>query len=145
MVMTQEYKRIIVAVDVVHEDPQVIKKAAALATAQTQFHLITVMDPVPMDAYAGVAMTQEYVEARQQSAQKKLTEMVTTVGLINATITARTGPVAATILDAAKEFEADLIIVGSHGRHGIRRLIGSTASAVVHEGHCDVLTVRLRE
>jgi len=37
----------------------------------------------------------------------------------------------------------DLIIVGSHGRGGVRRLLGSVADAVSHGANCDVLTVRI--
>ncbi len=38
---------------------------------------------------------------------------------------------------------ADLIICGSHGRHGLSLLLGSTANAILHGAKCDVLTVRL--
>ncbi len=48
-----------------------------------------------------------------------------------------------TIVDYARKANADLIVLGSHGRHGIARLLGSVASGVVRNAHCDVLTVRL--
>ena len=38
---------------------------------------------------------------------------------------------------------ADLIIVGSHGRHGLALLLGSTANGVLHGATCDVLAVRV--
>lgn len=47
------------------------------------------------------------------------------------------------ILGAAKEHGADLIVVGSHGRHGLALLLGSTANAVLHGAPCDVLAVRI--
>lgn len=47
------------------------------------------------------------------------------------------------IVDEAKKIKADLIIVGSHGRHGVGLLLGSTANAVIHAAKCDVLAVRL--
>ncbi|MGB1202845.1 MAG: universal stress protein [Alloalcanivorax venustensis] len=40
---------------------------------------------------------------------------------------------------------ADLIVLGSHGKHGIRLLLGSTANAVLHRATCDVLAVRIPE
>ena len=49
------------------------------------------------------------------------------------------------IVRIAEEQQADLIIIGSHGRHGIRRLLGSTANGVLHHASCDVLAVRLTE
>ncbi len=45
----------------------------------------------------------------------------------------------------AQEQGCDLIIVGSHGRSGLARLLGSTANAVLHHAHCDVLAVRADE
>lgn len=48
------------------------------------------------------------------------------------------------ILRAAREHQADLIVVGSHGRHGLALLLGSTANAVLHGAPCDVLAVRIR-
>lgn len=47
------------------------------------------------------------------------------------------------ILSYAEAQKADLIVVGSHGKHGIARLLGSTAAAVVHNARCDVIVVRL--
>ena len=47
------------------------------------------------------------------------------------------------ILDAAREGGVDLIVVGSHGRHGLALLLGSTANAVLHGAPCDVLAVRI--
>jgi len=47
------------------------------------------------------------------------------------------------ILRFAREQDIDLIVVGSHGRHGIDVLLGSTANAVLHRAHCDVLAVRV--
>lgn len=47
------------------------------------------------------------------------------------------------VLHAAQEHQADLVVVGSHGRHGLALLLGSTANAVLHGAPCDVLAVRL--
>jgi universal stress protein A len=49
----------------------------------------------------------------------------------------------AVILEMAKTLNADLVVVGSHGRHGISMLLGSTANAVLHNAGCDVLAVRV--
>jgi len=44
----------------------------------------------------------------------------------------------------AGEIGADLIVLASHGRHGITALLGSTTSGVIHTAPCDVLVVRAR-
>jgi nucleotide-binding universal stress UspA family protein len=47
------------------------------------------------------------------------------------------------ILQIAREIAADLIVLGSHGRTGLRRLLmGSVAESVVRKASCPVLTVR---
>jgi len=45
----------------------------------------------------------------------------------------------------AKEEDVDLIIVGSHGRHGLALIFGSTSNSVLHGAPCDVLAVRIAE
>ncbi len=57
----------------------------------------------------------------------------------------KVGPAAQVIIDVAKERNIDLIVLGSHGRHGVRLLLGSTANGVLHGAHCDVLAVRLKD
>jgi len=49
------------------------------------------------------------------------------------------------ILQLAEERNVDLIVIGSHGRQGIQRLLGSTANAVLHGAPCDVLAVRIKD
>jgi len=45
----------------------------------------------------------------------------------------------------ARESDVDLIIVGSHGRHGLALIFGSTSNSVLHGAQCDVLAVRINE
>ncbi len=53
------------------------------------------------------------------------------------------GDPATVILDHAQESHADLIVMGTHGRTGLRRLLmGSVAEAVMRKGRCPVMTTR---
>ncbi len=57
----------------------------------------------------------------------------------------REGPPAAEIAQAAKEWSADLIVIGSHGRRGLRRaVLGSVAEGVMRRAPCPVLVVRAK-
>jgi len=49
------------------------------------------------------------------------------------------------IVRVAEQEHADLIIVGSHGRHGLGLLLGSTANRVLHHAKCDVMAIRFPE
>ena len=47
------------------------------------------------------------------------------------------------IVTAARDWAADLIVIGSHGRHGLTRaLVGSVAESVMRHAPCPVLVVR---
>ena len=49
------------------------------------------------------------------------------------------------VVKAAKDWPADLIVIGSHGRGGIRRaLLGSVAEGVMRQAPCPVLVVRAK-
>lgn len=55
------------------------------------------------------------------------------------------GRCADSIHELATERGFDLIVIGSHGQEGLRRLLGSTANAVLHGSPVDVATVRIHE
>jgi nucleotide-binding universal stress UspA family protein len=53
------------------------------------------------------------------------------------------GEIRGRIIDAADDWHADLIVVGSHGQRGIQRfLLGSVAESVARHAHCSVQIVR---
>jgi nucleotide-binding universal stress UspA family protein len=51
------------------------------------------------------------------------------------------GEAAGALVDAAKEHDADLIVIGSRGMRGARRVLGSVPNKVSHRAPCDVLIV----
>jgi nucleotide-binding universal stress UspA family protein len=52
------------------------------------------------------------------------------------------GPAAAAIVQAAKKNRVDLVVMGTHGRTGVRRLLmGSVADRVIRTASCPVLIV----
>ena len=54
------------------------------------------------------------------------------------------GEAASTVLRTAEEGKVDLIIMGTHGRRGLPRLLmGSVAQKIVARAHCPVLTLHL--
>jgi nucleotide-binding universal stress UspA family protein len=58
----------------------------------------------------------------------------------------REGDPRSAIVDEAEEWQADLIVVGSHGRTGLTRmLLGSVATAVVNHAKCSIEVVRRRD
>jgi nucleotide-binding universal stress UspA family protein len=71
-------------------------------------------------------------------------ERIAAPGLTVETVV-RHGDPRTAILSEADEWNADLIVLGSHGRTGLSRLLlGSVAQAVVGHAHCSVEVVRRR-
>jgi nucleotide-binding universal stress UspA family protein len=58
----------------------------------------------------------------------------------------RTGRPSREICELARQISADVVVVGTHGRTGLSRvLLGSVAEEVVRHAPCDVLTIRPKE
>jgi universal stress protein A len=144
------YKHVLAAIDLSDESAQVLKKARATADShKAKLSLINVVKPLS-HAYRGLDMTviaqgSDTVEAEAfKQASQQLADNAIMFRVDHADVHVKIGNPAHEIRDAASELEADLIVVGSHGRHGLGLLLGSTANAVLHGAGCDVLAVRMR-
>jgi universal stress protein A len=80
----------------------------------------------------------------KQDATDELNRLKLKLAVPNTEVIVDIGSPKLVILDTAKRLHADLIVVGSHGRHGITVLLGSTANAILHNATCDVLAVRIK-
>ncbi len=90
--------------------------------------------------------SQSLEQVAVDAATKELNELVAKVKEAPRPIKHRVvvGEAASTIQRIAEEIKADLIIMGTHGRRGLPRLLlGSVAQKVVARAHCPVLTVHL--
>jgi nucleotide-binding universal stress UspA family protein len=101
---------------------------------------------IPMIGFpdGAIIATPELASRISEAAQIGLTKAIEP--LARAGIAARTllkqGPTWRTIIDTATEIRAGMIVMGTHGRHGLpRALLGSVAEKVVRSAHCPVLTV----
>ncbi len=141
----QGYQRILVALDVLSDYSIVLDRALAIASATAELSLIYVVEPIyHADTYAGSA----YLEI-QDDTQRRATAVLSTLGDKHDIPAQRqiveAGRPATVVHHYADRLNADLIVIGSHGRHGIQLLLGSTANAVLHGAKCDVLAVRVGE
>lgn len=83
------------------------------------------------------------IDDLQAAAQGRLQDALIRFGVDGEAI-AKAGPAAQTIVDVANCVNAELVVVGTHGRTGLARLtLGSTAEAVIRSAPCSVLVVRL--
>lgn len=139
------YKTIVVALDLSAESNLVIQKAQAQLEPGGALMLLHVVAPMPM-AFAGeLMMEQPMVQDEQVAlAQAHLLKLAAAYSIPEANCRVAFGDAQYEVHHWAEELKADLIVVGSHGRHGLALLFGSTANAVLHGAGCDVLAVRLK-
>lgn len=140
-----DYQRILVAIDLTDEAPEVLRKARQLAgNNSATLDLLHVVEPVGY-AYGGdlpldLSDLQKQLE---DNAKSKLDEYGDEYGVGADNRHVVVGRPGSEIRRQAEEHGADLIVIGSHGRHGIQLLLGSTANSVLHGAACDVLAVRI--
>jgi nucleotide-binding universal stress UspA family protein len=99
--------------------------------------------PAPLDQEFLKTLSEKQEQAALDEIKRLLAELMPPPGAVEAM--ARTGPAVDGILAAASDVGADLIVVGTHGRTGIRHLaLGSVAERIVRSAAVPVLTVRRR-
>jgi nucleotide-binding universal stress UspA family protein len=123
--------RILVPVDGTPEASAALPYAAALATPGTEIILLTVVPAADADtARAGLETTAQRLRVTGQTVR---TEVVT-------------GDPARRIVDMAADLRAEMIVMASHGRGALGRLIhGSVADKVGRESPVPVMVVRVRQ
>jgi universal stress protein A len=140
-----QYTNILVAIDLSDESTPVAERARALADANgATLHFIHVIEPlsfayggdIPMD-FSGIQ------EEIHQQATQQMRRFAEKHGVDVEHQTIILGKPEVEIHGRAQELGTDLIVIGSHGRHGIALLMGSTANGVLHGASCDVLAVRV--
>ncbi|MCK4608276.1 MAG: universal stress protein [Gammaproteobacteria bacterium] len=142
------YKNILLAVELENTtDKAPIKRALGLAKQfGAKLSIVHAIEHISSYGAAyGVAVGAEIEELLLENATKDMKKLGNRIDVAETDQILKFGPAKIVILEEAKCMKADLIIVGSHGRHGIRLLLGSTANAVLHAAECDVMAVRVEE
>ena len=141
------YKKILIAVDISGETEQVLESATDIAEQNNAEIIVLHVAETPVSPYSHWS---DYIvpisEMQLQEALfSQLSELVENAGLSKSLIHIVFGRPIDIIVEQAEKNEVDLIVMGTHGRHGLKRLLGSTANGVLHHTNCDVLAVRIRE
>ena len=133
------YRHILVAVDLTKDSHKILERAVAIAERNNgaKISIMHTLEPLGF-AYGGdIPMDLTSIQDQlDEHAKKRLAE------------------IAAPHVEAADQHvvvgmpdteihRVDLIVVGSHGRHGFALLLGSTSTGVLRGAQCDVLAVRV--
>lgn len=140
------YQKMLVAVDLTEEAPQVLDKAMEISRAHgAEVILIHVVEPVGY-AYGG-DIPMDLTELQDQldkAAKEQLRYYGEKHGVDAGNQLVLVGRPESEIHRLSEELGIDLIVVGSHARKGFQLLLGSTANGVLHGAVCDVLAVRIK-
>ncbi|WP_070886856.1 universal stress protein [Pseudomonas sp. D1-3] len=142
------YQHILVAVDLTEECDPVMKRAQALAAStQAKLSVVHIVEPMAMAFGGDVPMDLSMLQQQQfEQAKERLDAFAIKYPQLSAESRHLAyGQPRQEIHRLAAEQHCDLIIVGSHGRHGLALLLGSTANDVLHGAPCDVLAVSLKK
>jgi universal stress protein A len=141
-----KYQRILAAMDLTQEGTKVLEQAIELSQQyEATLTLINVVEHVP-SVYSAESTFPEIPDIEKQlmeKAEAQMTKMQEEFKITDCASTIRSGSAKHEIIDMAEEIGADLIVAGSHGRHGLQLLLGSTANGILHLAKCDVLAVRI--
>ena len=140
------FENILVAVDISNEADLVVKKAKDLAEKYgSNVLLVHVVEPVVVESsYDLVPVINTDIENSLVDRSKNFLNGIAKKHDIDSTNTlVPIGSTKTEIHQAAKENNTDLIVIGTHGRHGVALLLGSTANAIIHGAPCDVFCVKV--
>ncbi len=142
------YKKILATIDLARDGEAVCQRAAELAERYSaKLLLLHVVEYVPIDLGSDLMLPQpmEIEESLVARAKDYLADRVKALDGLDVVSDVEVGATKSEIIRYADENQVDLIVIGRHGRHGIFRLLGSTANAVLHSAHCDVLAVNIED
>lgn len=141
------YRHILVAVDMSESSASAVEAVKRLGLAgNTHVTVLYVFDAIGVGMIANSAIADEsvnlYTEGERKAAEKALAAFLTHIGFEPNSQVLRFNETSAgdVIVATADELSADLVIIGTHGRTGLARLmLGSVADTVLRSSNCDVL------
>lgn len=138
------YQQLLIAVDLSEDSARVLERGLEIAGHYgARASLLHVVEFILVDP-AGEALLPTPVDLEGEmvrAARRRLDELSARVPGVQSRL--EVGIIKVEILRVAAELKADLLVLGSHERHGLALLLGSTEKAILHKAQCDVLAVHL--
>jgi nucleotide-binding universal stress UspA family protein len=145
----QEVTIVLAAVDTSTLASRVVDLAAQMARrtwANARLHLVHVYRAGPFNRPASVGLKPEDLEAEAQSYLDHHLRMARRQSTATVTGHFAEGDPADQVLKCARAINADIVLVGTHDRVGLEKLLlGSVAAKVAKSAHCPVLIVRQKQ
>ena len=130
------YKKILCAVDTSPESKAILSKAASIAE-----NYGSVLSVAHIMEYT--FLPKDYQKNLKEEVEPKINTLADKYNIAKKHRYIRFGQPYSKICEIERKIDADLIVVGTHGKHGIKALLGATANGVVQQAKCDVLLVKV--
>lgn len=144
-----EWKHILVPTDFSPHAGKAVKRAMQIAERHkarlTLLHAVE--DLILYDEFYDpiVPSDLEFDETLLNAAGARMTRLAKELNIPSPHIEVLLGSPKATILHYIEAQQVDLVVMGSHGRHGLGRLLGSTINGVLNAARCEGLSVPLND
>lgn len=140
------YKKLLVLLDLSEDSEQVAIAGRDMAAhSNASMVVLHVVEFVPVEPLGESLMPTAQIEDELiHRSRERLGTLIARLGLTNAKGRVEAGNTKSEILRVAEEEQVDLIVLGSHERHGLAIMVNFTEDTVLHAAHCDVLAVRLK-
>jgi universal stress protein A len=140
------YKKLLVLLDLSEDSEQVAIAGRDMAAhSNASMVVLHVVEFVPVEPLGESLMPTAQIEDELiNRSRERLGTLIARLGLTNAKGRVEAGNTKSEILRVAEEEQVDLIVLGSHERHGLAIMVNFTEDTVLHAAHCDVLAVRLK-
>lgn len=140
-----QFDRVLVPLDFSDLSDAVLRHGVDLTGEGGVTILLHVLEPLPLhfESAFGTFVNTEGLARIRENAKRLLEEAKAAYPGRRFLTELQAGRPAPLILDAARRHDAQLIVIGTHGRGGLEDLfLGSVAARVVRKARCPVLTVR---
>ena len=138
-------RTVVVPVDFSDETERAIRAGLARVEDPSGLHVVHVIFPLDVRTH-GVLPEEASDRSREEASKAHLDELLQRIGAPTAHSAILVGEAGLAAADYAQNVDADLIVLPSHGYHGVKRLLlGSTAERIIRHAHCSVLVLRRRD
>ncbi len=139
------YKKILVVLDLGPDSLHVGMRARAVASATgAAVSFLHVVDYVPIEPLGEILLpTGEVEQDLINKSEVRLHEIIVKIGMADSQMLVASGNKKSEIVRVATAIGSDLIVIGSHERHGPSIFFNLTEDTVLHTSPCDVLAVRV--
>ena len=141
----EKYKNILLAFDLNPKDDCRVSERALtfMKENKARLSLVHVVEPVANYGMSAHRLL-DCIEEHEAEAKEQVNELAKDLEIPEERQHVKVGAIPEIIVEVAKNIKADLIVMGNHGRHGIKSLfMHDTAASLIKHVDCDVLAIKV--